>query len=138
MKRKLGLFGTLICSAGLLALPAAAQYRGNGNYNNYNGGQQYGGYSQGYGQQYNGGRQYGGYQQGYTQQYNGGYANGGAYGQGYGAYGQGYGRGSGYGQAYSGYSNYGYEHGRNHWRGDEHEGRRERHYRRDDRWGDWD
>jgi hypothetical protein len=37
MKTKLGILGTLICSAGLLALPAVAQSRGNyGNFNSQN------------------------------------------------------------------------------------------------------
>jgi hypothetical protein len=129
MKTKLGILGTLICSAGLLALPAVAQSRGNyGNSNTQNNSQRYAGNSQvynqtpapvaqPYGQRYTGNSQV--YNQAPAVQ---------SYGQRY----------TGSAQSYtSGYS-------RNEFRGDdrydrererEREWRRHEHYRRD-RW-DW-
>jgi len=76
MKTKLGILGTLICSAGLLALPAAAQNRGSyGNYNNQNDGQRYTGNTQVYNQApsrvtQSYGQHYTGSAQAYTSGYN--------------------------------------------------------------------
>jgi len=75
MKTKLGILGTLICSAGLLALPAAAQSR-YANNNNQNNGQRYTGNTQVYTQTPSRATQsYGQHYTGSVQAYTSGYNN---------------------------------------------------------------
>ena len=122
MKNKLKGFGILICSAGLLALPAAAQSRWNGNRNNST--PQYSAPVQQYSasmQQYSApAQQYSAPAQNYGQRYNSNTPS--------------------YGQSDRGSSNYGYGYGddreRSSYRNDYRDWRSERRHYRWDRW-DW-